>query len=59
MYLDNLIPELSTTAHSCGQHGPATAWLTSEQPDNVVLVPKNTCSVWCMSTLFLAIKSVC
>jgi hypothetical protein len=48
----NSIPEISNTAHSCCQHGPATAWLTSELSD------KNIYSVGSISTLFLAIKSL-
>ena len=35
-----LIPELRNTAHSCSQHGPATPWLTSEWPRNVIHSPK-------------------
>jgi hypothetical protein len=37
MYSDNFIPN---TAHSCSQHGPATAWLTSEERGNVIPVLK-------------------
>lgn len=40
MYSDDLIPELPKTAHSCRRDGPATAWLPSERPGNVMPVPK-------------------
>jgi hypothetical protein len=40
MYSDNLIPELPNTGHSSIRDGPATAWLTSEWPGNVIPVPK-------------------
>jgi hypothetical protein len=30
----------SVPQHICGQHGPATAWLTSEWPHNVLPMPK-------------------
>jgi hypothetical protein len=37
---DNLITELPNIAHDCIRDGPATAWLMSERPDNVIPVPK-------------------
>jgi hypothetical protein len=43
MYLrgsDNLIPECTNTAYSCGKHGPVTAWFMSAWPGNVIPVPK-------------------
>jgi hypothetical protein len=41
MYLDNLRAKLTNIAHSSSRDGPVSAWLTSEEPDNVVPVPKN------------------
>jgi hypothetical protein len=41
-YLDNLIPELPNTAYSCGLRGPATAFLTSAWPCNVMPVPETS-----------------
>ena len=47
MYPDNLILELTNTAHSCSQYDPATAWPTAERPDNVIPVPKiSTLGAW-------------
>ena len=36
-------PSLSSlnTAHSCSQHGPAIAWLTSERPETLSFSKKN------------------
>jgi hypothetical protein len=34
--MGNLMPELPNTAHSCSQHGPASVWLKSERPENVI-----------------------
>lgn len=50
-----LISELPNTAHSCSRHGPASAWLTSERPSDVIPIPQtftqlpahtNTTSCW-------------
>ena len=41
MYSDNLMPEPCNTARSCCQHGPATAWLTSEWPEKNRTYAKN------------------
>ena len=40
MYSGNLMPEFPHTAHSCSQHGPATVWLKSERPENVIRTPE-------------------
>jgi len=34
------LPEFANSAHSCRQHGPDAAWLTSEWPGSVIAVPK-------------------
>ena len=39
---DNLLPEPPVTAHSCGQHGPVTAWFWSARPGNILPVPKTS-----------------
>jgi hypothetical protein len=57
VYSENLSADFPNTAHSSSRDGPATAWLTSERPDNVIPVPENFYSVGSMSTLLLAIKS--
>ena len=37
---ENVIPALPSTAYSCNQHGPATAWFMSARPGNGIPVPK-------------------
>ena len=41
---DNLIPELTNTAYSCGRHGPVTACFRSARSGNVIPVPKTSTS---------------
>jgi hypothetical protein len=38
----NLISELLNTAHSCGRHGPVTAWFSSARPGYAISVPKTS-----------------
>ena len=40
VYSSNSTPALLSTAHSCSQHGPATAWLTLEWPETLYLLQK-------------------
>lgn len=40
IYLDNWIPGLPSTAHSCSQHGLVTTWLMSEWPGKFIPMPK-------------------
>jgi len=39
---DNWILELTNTAYSCGQHGPATVWFRSARHGNVIPIPKTS-----------------
>ena len=55
---DDLIPELTNTAHSCSQYDPATAWLQVGMASQRYTCFKNIYSVGSTNTLSIPIKSL-